>query len=74
MIAFLRTIVVPLTSVSVEEGAKNQLWAGTAKGVENGLYYEPVRVAGKASRQAQSDELARKLYEWTEKELDGHVL
>jgi retinol dehydrogenase-12 len=74
MITFLRTIVVPLTSVSVEEGAKNQLWAGTAKGVENGLYYEPIGVTGKASRQAQSDDLAKKLYDWTEKELESQEL
>ncbi|CAG8982249.1 hypothetical protein HYALB_00004483 [Hymenoscyphus albidus] len=74
MISFLRNIVVPLTSVSVEEGVKNQLWAGTAKGVEDGLYYEPIGVAGKASPQAQSDDLAEKLYEWTEKELEGHAL
>ncbi|CAG8952465.1 hypothetical protein HYFRA_00001212 [Hymenoscyphus fraxineus] len=74
MITFLRNIVVPLTSVSVEEGVKNQLWAGTAKGVENGLYYEPIGVTGKASPQAQSDELAKKLYDWTEKELEGHEL
>lgn len=71
LITFLRTVVLPLTSVSVEEGAKNQLWAGTAKYVKNGEYYEPIGVAGKGSRQAYNDELARKLWDWTEKELVG---
>ncbi|RDW59111.1 hypothetical protein BP5796_12035 [Coleophoma crateriformis] len=72
MITLLRMVVVPLTSVSVEEGVKNQLWAGTAKGVESGEYYEPVGVTGKASAQACSDETAKKLWDWTEKELEGH--
>lgn len=74
MITLLRTVVVPLTSVSVQEGAKNQLWAGTAKGVKSGEYYEPIGVLGKASRQADSDELAKKLWDWTEKELEGQEI
>ncbi len=30
----------------VKEGVKNQLWAGTAKGAESWVYYEPVGVGG----------------------------
>lgn len=74
MITLLRTVVVPLISVSVEEGAKNQLWAGTAQGVKSGEYYEPIGVTGKASKQAASDELAKMLYDWTEKELEGQEI
>ncbi|TVY15704.1 putative oxidoreductase [Lachnellula arida] len=72
MITLIRAVVLPLTSVSVEDGAKNQLWAGTAKDVVNGEYYEPVGIAGKGSPQAYSDKSAKKLWEWTEKELEGH--
>ncbi|TVY94044.1 putative oxidoreductase [Lachnellula willkommii] len=72
MITLIRALVLPLTSVSVEDGAKNQLWAGTAKDVVNGEYYEPVGITGKGSPQAYSDESAKKLWEWTEKELEGH--
>lgn len=72
MITLIRAVVLPLTSVSVEDGAKNQLWAGTSKDVVSGEYYEPVGVTGKGSPQAYSDESARKLWEWTEKELEGH--
>jgi NAD(P)-dependent dehydrogenase (short-subunit alcohol dehydrogenase family) len=74
MITLIRTIVLPLTSVSVEEGAKNQLWAATAKGVKSGEYYEPVGVTGKGSVEAYSDEAATKLWEWTEKELEAHTI
>jgi len=65
---------------SVEGGAKNQLWAATAKRgegkgeVESGEYYTPVGVAGNGSWKSEDMELARKLWEWTEKELDGHSL
>ena len=59
------------SSVSVEEGVKNQLWAATAKGVVSGEYYEPVGVAGNASEYGKDDELAKKLWEWTESELSA---
>lgn len=72
MITVIRMIVLPLTSVSLEEGTKNQLWAGTMKGVENGEYYEPVGKTGKGSAQAYDDGEAEKLWEWTGKELEGH--
>lgn len=74
MITFLRTVVVPLTSVSVADGAKTQLWAATAKDVKSGEYYEPVGVMGKGSVQGYNDETAKKLWEWTEKELEGQEL
>ena len=61
------------SSVSVEEGVKNQLWAATAKDVGSGEYYEPVGVAGNASEHGKDDELARKLWEWTESELEGYL-
>jgi len=56
---------------SVEVGAKNQLWASVSKDVKSGEYYVPVGVEGNAIDYAMSDELARKLWTWTEKELEG---
>jgi len=69
-ITVIRNVLLPLTAVSVEDGVKNQLWAGTAKGVKSGEYYEPVGVTGKQSVYAYDDDVAEKLWEWTEKELD----
>lgn len=58
----------------VEKGVRNQLWASVATaGVESGEYYEPVGVGGMASAYGKDEELARRLWEWTERELEGHV-
>ncbi|KAK4493890.1 hypothetical protein PRZ48_015075 [Zasmidium cellare] len=64
--------VVPLIGVDVEQGAKNQLWAATAEGVESGEYYTPVGVKGGDSALSKDAALARKLWEWTEGELTAH--
>ncbi|KAH8669411.1 hypothetical protein BGZ61DRAFT_364252 [Ilyonectria robusta] len=64
--------VVPLIGVEVDEGVKSQLWAATAASVKSGEYYEPVGVAGKGNALSKSEELGRRLWEWTEKELAGH--
>jgi hypothetical protein len=40
----------------------------------SGEYYEPVGVAGMASKFGKDEELVRQLWEWTEKELEGHVV
>ncbi|KAJ9628200.1 hypothetical protein H2204_009460 [Knufia peltigerae] len=71
VVNFLRRVVIPLFGVSVQEGAKNQLWAATARNVSSGQYYEPVGIGGKQGAVAKDPELARKLWEWTEKELEG---
>ncbi|KAH6614400.1 hypothetical protein B0J18DRAFT_403841 [Chaetomium sp. MPI-SDFR-AT-0129] len=72
----------------VEKGVRSQLWAsvaprsttkdGKAKPddfgkVVSGEYYEPVGVSGKMSALGRDDELTKKFWEWTEKELAGHV-
>ncbi|KAK3290839.1 uncharacterized protein B0H64DRAFT_451238 [Chaetomium fimeti] len=57
----------------VDRGVRNQLWASVAtEGLVSGEYYQPVGVAGKASAHGKDEELARRLWEWTEKELEGH--
>jgi NAD(P)-dependent dehydrogenase (short-subunit alcohol dehydrogenase family) len=61
-------------AVGVEEGVKNQLWAAVSRDVVGGEYYEPIGVGGKASADGKDDELAKKLWEWTESELDGMLL
>jgi NAD(P)-dependent dehydrogenase (short-subunit alcohol dehydrogenase family) len=63
-----------------EQCAWNQQWAATARlgkddgEVESGTYYEPVGAKGRLVRSAADDELASKLWEWTEKELEGFSL
>lgn len=65
-----------LVMTGVQGGALNQLWAATAerKTLKGGEYYTPVGVAGNGGAKAYDDELAEKLWAWTEKELDGWTL
>jgi len=56
--------------LTVEGGAKNQLWASASKdGVVSGTYYEPIGVVGKDSKLSKSEKLEKELWEWTEKQL-----
>lgn len=57
---------------SVEQGARNQLWASVSNGVKSGEYYEPVGIGGLASDDGKDDGLAKKLWDWTEEELKEH--
>lgn len=63
-----------------EECSWNQQWAATAPlgrndgEVESGTYYEPVGAKGRLVRSAADDELAGKLWGWTEKELEAYSL
>ncbi|KLO97329.1 alcohol dehydrogenase Bli-4 [Fusarium fujikuroi] len=72
MINMFQKVVVPLIGVSVEEGAKCQLWAATAKGVQSGECYVPVGVSGGGSQLSKDKALAKKLWDWTEKELESY--
>ena len=67
----LQTVIAPSKTFAIEEGVKNQLWAATANSVTSGLYYEPIGVSGAGSDLANDEEMARKLWEWTEKELEA---
>jgi NAD(P)-dependent dehydrogenase (short-subunit alcohol dehydrogenase family) len=40
--------------------------------VVNGAYYEPVGAPGKHIRMSSDEDLAKRLWEWTEKELEGY--
>lgn len=66
------TVLKPLVVKSVEDGVRNQLWACVSDEVVSGEYYEPVGVAGKASKDGKDDLLAVELWEWTERELAAH--
>lgn len=44
-----------------EEGAKNQIWAATAAGVQSGTYYVPVGVMGLRKKMGGDEDLARSL-------------
>jgi hypothetical protein len=58
--------------IAVAEGAKNQLWAATAKKgeVRSGEWYEPVGKVGRKTSCTTNEKLAGELWEWTERELE----
>jgi len=58
----------------VQWGAKNQLWASVSKDVKSGEYYNPVGRRGLIrSSYVKDDDLAKKIWDWTETELEGHT-
>ncbi|CAH0057949.1 unnamed protein product [Clonostachys solani] len=68
--AIFRMISRIMPFKTVEDGAKNQLWASVSKDVTSGEYYEPIGVANTVSKFGKDDALAKKVWDWTEKELD----
>ncbi|MCJ1397497.1 hypothetical protein MMC11_000690 [Xylographa trunciseda] len=66
------SLLGPLFFASLQEGAKNQLWAATTKkeDLQNGAYYKPIASLSKGSTNAQNDKLANTLWSWTEGELE----
>ncbi|KAH8676578.1 hypothetical protein BGZ60DRAFT_402883 [Tricladium varicosporioides] len=64
-------IIAAFIGVDVKTGALNQLWAATAENVKSGEFYEPVGRAGLGKRWTDNPDLAQKLWDWTEKELEG---
>ncbi|KAJ4423239.1 hypothetical protein N0V82_002100 [Gnomoniopsis sp. IMI 355080] len=63
--------VASFLSVSPVEGAKNHLWTATSPDVVSGKYYEPIGVPDKEGNIAKDVELRKKLWTWTEAELQG---
>lgn len=59
-----------------EQGAYNQVWAATSarEKMQNGSYYEPVGKLsdGKLNKTAKSEALSKRLWEWTEAELEKY--
>lgn len=64
--------IIPGCFGSVKGGALTQTWAATAvKGeLENGAFYRPVGVGSGGSRWARDEGLGKKLWEWTEGEME----
>ncbi|GAM40131.1 hypothetical protein TCE0_034r12240 [Talaromyces pinophilus] len=60
--------------VDVETGTLNQLWAATSPQVESGQYYVPVGKTKKGNKYAQDSGLGKKLWEWTEGELEEFLV
>ncbi|KAL5598152.1 hypothetical protein FOBRF1_011945 [Fusarium oxysporum] len=60
--------------VDVPTGTLNQLWASTSKDVVSGTYYEPIGRTGLGKPHTNDRALAAKLWDWTEKELEGEKL
>jgi NAD(P)-dependent dehydrogenase (short-subunit alcohol dehydrogenase family) len=60
-----------MTRLEPEEGAYNTLWASFTKRsvISNGAMYEPVGVQTELNKTAMDAALAKKLWEWTEREL-----
>lgn len=60
--------------VSVEEGAKNGLWAAFRDGKEvaSGEFYEPVGKPGVQSTATKNGELEERLWKWTEEALEKY--
>lgn len=61
--------IAPLVCASVPQGVRNHLWAASSQEVISGSYYEPVGMGGKETGFAKDDELADKLWNWTQDEL-----
>lgn len=66
--------------ISAEECAWNQQWAATApKGsgerqVESGKFYEPIGIKVVPSGEGNNDELAERLWHWTQKEIEHYTI
>jgi len=76
---FIQKVLGTITSklsTSLESGARNQVWASVSKDVKSGEYYTPVGVvgSGRGTSNARNDELAKKVWEWTETELKGQEI
>ncbi|PMD47424.1 NAD(P)-binding protein [Hyaloscypha variabilis F] len=67
LVAISKLIMV----VSVQKGALNQLWAATSKEVQTGEFYVPVGKKDESNVLKDTD-LAKKLWDWTETELQSY--
>lgn len=56
------------------KGTRNQLWAATSMEVRSGEYYTPVGVPGKARKFMDDRALVDRLWDWTERELEGYKI
>ncbi|MCJ1476059.1 hypothetical protein MMC13_004724 [Lambiella insularis] len=73
LLAYAMMAVGPLFYSTIETGAKNQLWAATAKkeDLKNGAYYKPVASFSKGSGYARDGKLKQALWDYTQGELEA---
>jgi NAD(P)-dependent dehydrogenase (short-subunit alcohol dehydrogenase family) len=74
LMKYLQTEVVPKAAIPIDEGVKNHLWAATCPDIENGEFYEPVGKTGGLEGHGLDDEMAKKLWDWTEEQLKNQDL
>ncbi|RMY37323.1 hypothetical protein D0866_03337 [Hortaea werneckii] len=67
----LRTRAKPMEPgvLTVEEGAKTQLWAATASKAQSGKFYFPIRKEGDGGKHRNDLKMNDNLWRWTEKKL-----
>jgi hypothetical protein len=72
----LQNGIMYFMDVPISQGVKNQLWGSFAskQDITDGAYYEPIGVSGKGTANAKKKEIAKQLWDWTEKELEGQAL
>ena len=73
LVSVVLRFVKGFITVGVEKGALTSLWAATSPDAKSGVFYHPVGVAGKDTRLARDEGVCRRLWEYTEKELQPHV-
>ncbi|KAH7077712.1 hypothetical protein BKA63DRAFT_508876 [Paraphoma chrysanthemicola] len=73
---WLFKILIRLFFTDVHKGALNQLWAaaGPSSEFESGAYYVPLKKKVTGNKAVDNDELAEKLWDWTEKEFSTYGL
>ncbi|TXC05090.1 hypothetical protein FocTR4_00000315 [Fusarium oxysporum f. sp. cubense] len=69
----LQENVASKVAIPITEGVKNHLWATTAPDIENGEFYEPVGKTGGLEGHGLDDEMAKRLWDWTEEQLKDQV-
>lgn len=76
MALWIKNDFAPKVGRPVEEGVKNQLWAATSNDprIVSGKFYEPIGWGGLEAPFALDEKLRARLWEWSEKELEGHVI
>ncbi|KAH6960397.1 hypothetical protein DER45DRAFT_627523 [Fusarium avenaceum] len=74
LMKYLQTEVAPKLEIPIDEGVKNHLWATTCPVIKNGEFYEPVGKTGGLEGHGLDDEMARKLWDWTEEQLKNQSL
>ncbi|KAI9883881.1 MAG: hypothetical protein M1823_004346 [Watsoniomyces obsoletus] len=71
---FLESRFAGYVYTDISTGTKNQLWAATVhkEKLENGAYYIPIGKKNPGSRWARDENMAKRLWEWSEEQVKKH--